>query len=55
MPAFRNGLTDVQIWQVTMFVKLMDRLPKDVDLAWKSTKDVGVAKAPSQTSMGMRM
>jgi thiosulfate dehydrogenase len=55
MPAFRNGLTDTQIWQVTMFIKRMDRLPKDVDLAWKSAKSVGVAKASSQTPMGMRM
>jgi thiosulfate dehydrogenase len=55
MRAFRNGLTDTQIWQVTMFVKRMDRLPKDVDLAWKSTKRIGGAKAPSQTPMGMNI
>ena len=55
MPAFRNGLTDTQMWQVTMFVKRMDRLPKDVDLAWKSTKRIDGAKAPSQTPMGMNL
>jgi hypothetical protein len=48
-------LTDTQIWQVTMFVKRMDRLPKDVDLAWKSTKRIDGAKARSQTPMGMNM
>lgn len=41
MPAFMHSLSDVQIWQVTMFLKHMDRLPKDVEVEWKSVNSVG--------------
>jgi mono/diheme cytochrome c family protein len=41
MPAFMHSLSDVQIWQVTMFLKHMDQLPKGVDAEWKSVKSVG--------------
>ena len=41
MPAFMHSLSDVQIWQVTMFLKHMDELPKDVAVHWKALRSVG--------------
>jgi mono/diheme cytochrome c family protein len=40
MPAFMRSLPDAQIWQVALFLKHMDRLPKRVDREWKATKSV---------------
>lgn len=41
MPAFMHALSDEQIWQVTLFLKHMDKLPQSVDAQWKATKSVG--------------
>jgi mono/diheme cytochrome c family protein len=41
MPSFMHSLPDVQIWQVTMFLKHMDELPKNVDVGWKALPSVG--------------
>lgn len=41
MPAFMHSLSDVQIWQVTMFLKHMDQLPKGVEAKWKSIHSIG--------------
>jgi mono/diheme cytochrome c family protein len=35
MPAFGSTLTSEQLWQITMFVARMDKLPAAVDAAWK--------------------
>jgi thiosulfate dehydrogenase len=35
MPAFDAGLTDTEIWQLTMFLKHMDALPPQPQAAWK--------------------
>jgi mono/diheme cytochrome c family protein len=52
MPAFMHSLSDEQMWQVTMFLKQMDHLPKSVDARWKSVTSVGgQARA---TTMDMR-
>lgn len=40
MPAFMHSLSESQIWQVAMFLKHMDQLPKPVDREWKATKSV---------------
>ena len=40
MPAFMHSLPDDQIWQVSLFLKHMDQLPKPVDREWKRTKTV---------------
>jgi thiosulfate dehydrogenase len=47
MPAFMHAFSDEQIWQVTMFLKHMDKLPQSVDADWKATKSVG-GGAPAQ-------
>jgi len=47
MPEFHTSLDDAKIWQVTMFLKHMDRLPQPVDAAWKATKSVGGPSAAS--------
>ena len=52
MPAFMHSLSDEQIWQVTMFLKHMDQLPKTVEGAWKATKSVGWATAMARDTQG---
>ncbi len=54
MPAFMHSLQDRQIWQVAMFLKHMDALPKPVDAAWKATKSVGGANPTAGPTMDMR-
>lgn len=36
MPAWGKALNDRQIWQVTIFLSHMDRLPPQVSAAWKT-------------------
>lgn len=40
MPAFMHSLKERDIWQVTMFLKHMDSLPKSVEERWKAVKSV---------------
>jgi thiosulfate dehydrogenase len=54
MPAFAHALKDEQIWQVAMFLKHMDALPKPVDAAWKATKSVGGTNAGAPQKMTMK-
>ena len=41
MPAFMRSLSNDQIWQVSLFLKHMDKLPHSVQREWKATKTVG--------------
>jgi mono/diheme cytochrome c family protein len=56
MPAFAKTLTDEQIWQVSMFVAQMDKLPPTVDSEWKAVPsaatpaDASAAGATSSSS-----
>ncbi len=36
MPAWRQSLTDQQMWQVTTFLSHMDKLPTEVSEQWKT-------------------
>ena len=36
MPAWRQSLSDQQIWQVTTFLSQMDKLPSEVSEQWKT-------------------
>ncbi len=54
MPAFMHSLDDEQTWQVAMFLKHMDALPKPVDAAWKSTKSVGGTVSATASKMDMK-
>jgi mono/diheme cytochrome c family protein len=36
MPAWRNSLSDQQMWQVTTFLHHMDKLPSEVSEQWKT-------------------
>ncbi len=38
MPAFNSMLKDNELWQVSLFLKNMDKLPPPVDATWKSMK-----------------
>jgi mono/diheme cytochrome c family protein len=37
MPAWSGALTDEDIWKIIAFIKRSDKLPPEVDAAWKST------------------
>jgi thiosulfate dehydrogenase len=54
MPAFQRSLKEAQIWQVAMFLKHMDALPKPVDAAWKKTKSVGGMDMAATPNMDMK-
>ena len=51
MPAFMHSLSDDQIWQLTMFLKHMDKLPKAVDAQWKALQSVGGTSVVRTTHM----
>jgi thiosulfate dehydrogenase len=38
MPAFKDMLSEKEIWQVTQFLKHMDKLPPKVQTAWSAAK-----------------
>jgi mono/diheme cytochrome c family protein len=54
MPAFRHSLKDTQIWQVAMFLKHMDALPKPVDAVWKAIPSVGGMNMAATPKMDMK-
>jgi thiosulfate dehydrogenase len=54
MPSFRRSLTDRQMWQVAMFLKHMDGLPKPIEAAWKATPSVGELTTAATHSMQMK-
>jgi hypothetical protein len=37
MPAWKDELTDQQIWTLTLFLKHMDNLPSAVKAAWQKS------------------
>ena len=54
MPAFQHTLKEAQIWQVALFLKHMDALPKPVETAWKATKSVGGMDMAATPTMDMK-
>ena len=40
MPAFGANLSDTELWQISLFLKTMDKLPPAVDAAWKKLPSV---------------
>lgn len=46
MPSFDRTLTDEQIWQLTLFVSHMDKLPPTVEIAWQQAPGTPAAPAP---------
>jgi thiosulfate dehydrogenase len=60
MPAWRQSLTDQQMWQVTTFLSHMDKLPPQVFDLWKATPSVSAeanssSRSSSSTDMKMPM
>jgi thiosulfate dehydrogenase len=47
MPAWKQALSDRDIWQVTTFLSHMDKLPPQVSAAWKSAAGVAQGENPS--------
>ncbi len=47
MPAFGSTLSDEQLWQITMFVATMDKLPPAVDAVWKKIPTVAASPLPA--------
>jgi thiosulfate dehydrogenase len=54
MPAFQKTLKETEIWQVAIFLRHMDQLPKPVDAAWKATTSVGGMNMASTPTMNMK-
>ena len=46
MPAFGSTLSSDQLWQLTMFLSRMDKLPAAADAAWKRIPSAAVSPAP---------
>jgi mono/diheme cytochrome c family protein len=46
MPAFGSTLSSEQLWQLTMFLARMDKLPPAVDAAWKKIPSVATTPSP---------
>jgi len=46
MPSFDRALTEEQVWQLTLFVSHMDKLPPPVEVAWKQARGAALAPAP---------
>ena len=46
MPAFGGSLSTEQLWQLTMFLAKMDRLPPSVDAAWKRVPSAAASATP---------
>ena len=38
MPAWKDELSDQQIWTLALFLKHMDKLPPGAEAAWRSVK-----------------
>ena len=38
MPAFRSTLADRELWQITLFLKRMDKLPPGIRQAWAAAR-----------------
>ncbi len=55
MPAFHASLSRTQMWQVAMFLKHMDELPKPVEVAWKALKSAAPADATARSPKRMDM
>lgn len=46
MPAWRQSLSELQIWQVTTFLSHMDHLPADVSQQWKTEAGASTGSSP---------
>jgi mono/diheme cytochrome c family protein len=45
MPSFGGTLNDTQVWQLTLFLKHMDGLPKTPEGVWKAVRNPAAAAA----------
>ena len=48
MPAWKDSLSDDQIWKITLFLKHMDKLPPAPQAAWQAVKLGEAAQGLSQ-------
>jgi mono/diheme cytochrome c family protein len=53
MPAWKQALTEQEMWQVTAFLNHIDNLPPQVSAAWKTT--TGVSQVLDTSHHGSRM
>jgi len=55
MPAWKQALTEQEMWQVTTFLSHMDKLPTQVSAAWKTATGGSQDAAPSRDGSRMDM
>jgi mono/diheme cytochrome c family protein len=53
MPAWKQSLSDQQIWEVTTFLSHMDNLPPEVSAQWKGVAGGAAEALPSTYSSSM--
>ena len=53
MPAWKQALTEQEMWQVTAFLRHMDKLPPEVTTAWKAAS--GGSQGKDSLQDGSRM
>jgi mono/diheme cytochrome c family protein len=46
MPAFGSTLSDDDLWKLTMFLAMMDKLPPAVEAEWKKVPSAAASPAP---------
>ena len=54
MPAFGNTLNETDLWQVTLFLKNMDRLPPGPAAKWRALKNPAALVPPDRLPTQMR-
>lgn len=50
MPSFKDTLSDTQMWQLAMFLKMMDHLPPAPHKAWQQMKNTATASSTRPVS-----
>lgn len=55
MPAWKQALSEQEMWQVTTFLSHMDKLPPQVSAAWKTTSGVSQDMDSSHDGSTMEM
>lgn len=54
MPAFGRTLSETQMWQLTAFLKNMDRLPPAAERGWRQVRALGAIAPPRPRSRERR-
>ncbi len=54
MPAWKEALSENEIWQVTTFLSHMDKLPPNVSMEWKNAAGGATGQPPTSGAPGQK-